>query len=238
NFIRRIPTWAVLIALEENREVTAGVVYQPAMDVLHTALRGQGARRDGELIRVSPVDQLERAPVVHSSVNFLRRSPYWDGFLRLVDRTQVQRGFGDFSAYLWVAEGQGEIALSTTVKAWDVAALKILVEEAGGRLTDLDGQQGIYGSTVFASNGLLHGAGVAGMPGAPWTRADEAALSAARTGYAGLRRLRQVRLGVRDRERRVGGERRHRRFPRGVARAHRGQALGLEAPAVGALARV
>jgi len=99
NFIRRIPTWAVLIALEENGEVTAGVVYQPAMDVLHTALRGQGARRDGALIRVSPVDQLERALVVHSSVNFLRRSRYWDGFLRLADQTQVQRGFGDFSAF-------------------------------------------------------------------------------------------------------------------------------------------
>jgi histidinol-phosphatase len=109
------------------------------------------------------VDALERALVVHSSVNFLRRSAYWDGFLRLADRTQVQRGFGDFSAYLWVAEGQGEIALSTTVKAWDVAALKVLVEEAGGRLTDLDGRSGIYGSTVFASNGLLHDAALAAM---------------------------------------------------------------------------
>jgi histidinol-phosphatase len=102
-------------------------------------------------------------------VNFLRRSAHWDGFLRLVDRTQVQRGFGDFSAYLWVAEGQGEIALSTTVKAWDVAALKVIVEEAGGRVTDLDGGSGIYGSTVLASNGLLHDAGLTAMrrePGA------------------------------------------------------------------------
>jgi len=163
NFVRRIPTWAVLIGLEEEGEVMGGVVYQPATGVLHTAWRGQGAWRDGERIRVSPVDALDRALVVHSSVNFLRRSPYWDGFLRLADQTQVQRGFGDFSAYLWVAEGQGEIALSTTVKAWDVAALKILVEEAGGRLTDLDGRLGIYGTTVFASNGLLHDAALAVM---------------------------------------------------------------------------
>ena len=70
------------------------------------------------------------------------------------------RSLGD----LWIlAEGQGEIALSTTVKAWDVAAIKILVEEAGGRLTDLDGRTGIYGSTVFASNGLLHDAALAAM---------------------------------------------------------------------------
>jgi histidinol-phosphatase len=163
NFVRRIPTWAVLIGLEEDGEVTAGVVYQPATGVLHTARRGHGAWRDGERIRVSPVDALERALVVHSSVNFLRKTRYWDGFLHLADRTQVQRGFGDFSAYLWVAEGQGEIALSTTVKAWDVAALKILVEEAGGRFTDLDGKTGIYGSTVFASNGLLHEPALAAM---------------------------------------------------------------------------
>lgn len=163
NFVRRIPTWAVLIGLEEDGQVVAGVVYQPVTGVLHTAWRGQGAYRDGVRIRVSPVDALERALVVHSSVNFLRRSTYWDGFLRLADRTQVQRGFGDFSAYLWVAEGQGEIALSTTVKAWDVAALKVVVEEAGGRLTDLDGRAGIYGSTVCASNGLLHDAALAAI---------------------------------------------------------------------------
>jgi histidinol-phosphatase len=136
---------------------------------VHTAWRGRGAYRDRERIRVSPIDSLEGALLVHSSVNFLRRRAHWDGFLRLVDRTQVQRGFGDFSAYLWVAEGQGEIALSTTVKAWDVAALKVIVEEAGGRVTDLDGGSGIYGSTVLASNGLLHDAGLTAMrrePGA------------------------------------------------------------------------
>jgi len=153
----------VLIGLEEDGVVTAGVVFQPVSGVLHTAWRGQGAWRDGERIRVSPVAALDRALVVHSSVNFLRRSPYWEGFLALAERTQVQRGFGDFSAYLWVAEGQGEIALSTTVKAWDVAALKVLVEEAGGRLTDLDGRSGIHGTTVLASNGLLHDAALAAM---------------------------------------------------------------------------
>jgi histidinol-phosphatase len=107
NFVRRIPTWAVMIGLEEDGVVTAGVIFQPVTGVLHTAWHGQGAFRDGERIRVSRVDALERALVVHSSLNFLRRSRYWDGFLNLVDRTQVQRGFGDYSAYLWVAEGQG-----------------------------------------------------------------------------------------------------------------------------------
>ena len=163
NYVCRIPTWAVMIGLEEEGAVTAGVIFQPVTGVLHTAWRGEGAYRNGERIRVSPVDALEHALVVHSSLNFLRRSKYWEGFLDLVDRTQVQRGFGDYSAYLWVAEGQGEIALSTTVKAWDVAAIKAVVEEAGGRITDLDGSTGIYGSTVFASNGLLHDAALAAL---------------------------------------------------------------------------
>ena len=167
NFVRRIPTWAVMIGLEEEGVVTAGAIFQPVTGVLHTAWRGQGAFRDGERIRVSRVDALERALVVHSSLNFLRRSRYWDGFLTLVDRTQVQRGFGDYSAYLWVAEGQGEIALSTTVKAWDVAAIKVIIEEAGGRLTDLDGHGGIYGTTVLASNGLLHDEALAALHGRP-----------------------------------------------------------------------
>jgi len=164
NFVRRIPTWAVMIGLEEDGVVTAGAIFQPVTGVLHTAWRGQGAFRDGERIRVSRVDALDGALVVHSSLNFLRRSRYWDGFLNLVDRTQVQRGFGDYSA---VAEGQGEIALSTTVKAWDVAAIKVIVEEAGGRITDLDGHAGIYGTTVLASNGVLHGEALAAMHARP-----------------------------------------------------------------------
>ena len=165
NFVRRIPTWAVLIGLEDAGRVSAGVVYQPVTGTLHTARRGRGAWRDGERIRVSTVDSLDRALVVHASVNFLRRGPYWEGFLRLADQTEVQRGFGDFSAYLWVAEGKGEIALSTTVKVWDVAALKVVVEEAGGRFSDLDGGDGLDASTVFASNGLLHEAGLAAFRG-------------------------------------------------------------------------
>ena len=165
NFIRGIPSWAVLIALEEAGEVTAGVVYEPVTGVLHTALRGQGAWRDGQRIHVSTVDALDRALVVHTSVNVLRRGRYWEGFLRLAERTEVQRGFGDFSAYILVAEGKGEIALSTTAKAWDVAALKVLVEEAGGRFTDLEGRSSIYRGSVFATNGLLHDAALAAMRG-------------------------------------------------------------------------
>ena len=158
NFIRGIPLWATLVALEEHGEVTAGVVYQPVTRDLHTARRGQGAFLNGQRLQVSRIAALEEATLIHGTLGALRREGYWDAFLRLVDSTRLQRGFGDFLCYTMVAEGKGEIALSPGVKPWDLAAVKILVEEAGGRFTDLDGRPTIYSGTALATNGRLHDA--------------------------------------------------------------------------------
>ena len=156
NFIRGIPLWATLLALEEHGEVTAGVVYQPVTRDLHTARRGQGAFLNGQRIRVSGVTALEEATLVHTTLGLLRREGYWDAFLRLVDRTGLQRGVGDFLCYTMVAEGKGEIALAPGVKPWDLAAVRVLVEEAGGRFTDLAGAFTIYSGTALGTNGRLH----------------------------------------------------------------------------------
>ncbi len=156
NFIRGIPLWATLLALEEHGEVTAGVVYQPVTRDLHTARRGQGAFLNGQRIQVSRVTALEEATLVHATLGLLRREGYWDAFLRLVDRTGLQRGFGDFLCYTMVAEGKGEIALAPGVKPWDLAAVRVLVEEAGGRFTDLAGAFTIYSGTALGTNGRLH----------------------------------------------------------------------------------
>ena len=156
NFIRGIPLWATLVALEEHGEVTAGVVYQPVTRDLHTARRGQGAFLNGERLQVSRIAALEEATLIHGTLCALRREGYWDAFLRLVDSTRLQRGFGDFLCYTMVAEGKGEIALAPGVKPWDLAAVKILVEEAGGRFTDLAGALTIYSGTALGTNGRLH----------------------------------------------------------------------------------
>lgn len=156
NFVRKIPFWATFIGLEENGEITAGVAHNPVTGELLYAWRGGGAYANGERIRVSDVDDLARALVCHASLNLLRSGDYWEGFVRLVDATERQRGFGEYYAYALVARGQAEIAVEVDLKPWDLAPIKILIEEAGGRFTDFEGRPTIYSGTALASNGRLH----------------------------------------------------------------------------------
>ena len=103
---------------------------------------------------------LDAATVAHGTLRILRRRGRWEGFDRLVDATRSQRGFGDFLCYAWLAAGRIDIALGLNLKIWDLAAPKIVVEEAGGRLTDLDGHDSLTSGTALASNGHLHDAAV------------------------------------------------------------------------------
>ena len=161
NFVRRIPIWATLIALEDDGEVVAGVINNPAAGELYTARRGGGARLNGEAIAVSDVSELSAAYLIHAGLNILRRGPNWEGFLRLVDATDRQRGFGDYAGYGLVADGRSEIYADAGLKPWDLAPCKIVVEEAGGRFTDFDGRPTIYTGTALATNGRLHDAALA-----------------------------------------------------------------------------
>jgi histidinol-phosphatase len=159
NFVRGTPYWATLIALEEDGEVTLGVVHAPATGDLLWAQRGRGAFANGVPLRVSGVDRLADATLVHSSLNLLRTGDggrYWPGFLRLVDGTDRQRGFGDYFGYTFVLRGQAELMLEADLKPWDLAPFLILFEEAGGRLTDFDGRRTIYTGSALATNGRLH----------------------------------------------------------------------------------
>ncbi len=156
NFVRRIPIWAVLIALEELGEITTGVVYNPVSAELFTARRGDGAFLNGERIRVSDCDDLKDATVLHAGLRLLRAAGHWEGFLRLVDAGSRTRGFGDYYGYGLLAQGKAEIYVEVDLKPWDIAPVKILVEEAGGRLTDFSGRPTIYDGRVLATNGRLH----------------------------------------------------------------------------------
>ena len=118
---------------------------------------------------MSSVDHLAEAMLVHSSLNLLRPldgGRGWDGFVRLVEGTDRQRGFGDYFGYTFVVRGQAELMLEADVKPWDIAPLKVLVEEAGGRFTDLAGRPTIYSGTALASNGRLHAEALALLGGA------------------------------------------------------------------------
>ena len=161
NFVRRIPVWATLIGLEEDGEVTAGVVYNPITDDMYTARRGGGAFLNGERIRVSSIADLDAAQLLHAGLRLYRDAGRWDGLVRLVDATGRQRGFGDYLGYSFVAEGKAEIYAELDLKPWDLAPCKILVEEAGGRFTDFEGRATIYSGHAFATNGVLHDAALA-----------------------------------------------------------------------------
>ncbi len=166
NFVRHIPIWAVLIALEEKGEVTTGVVFNPVIGELFWARKGEGAFANGERIRVSSCDRMKDATVLHADLHYLRATPHWAGFLRLMDAGSRTRGFGDYYGYGLVAHGSAEIYLEVDLKPWDAAPMKILIEEAGGRLTDFHGRPNIYDGTVLATNGRLHAEALALLRGA------------------------------------------------------------------------
>ena len=166
NFIRRVLIWAVLIGLEEAGEVTAGVVFNPASGEMFWTRKGDGAWADGERIRVSDHAALDEATLLHADLHLLREAGYWEPFVRMVDACRRTRGFGDYYGYGLVASGKAEIYLETDLKPWDTAPVKILVEEAGGRLTDFSGRPSIYTGTVLATNGRLHDAALAVLQGA------------------------------------------------------------------------
>ncbi len=156
NFVRGIPIWATLVGLEYKGEQIAGAVAAPALDLSYRALRGDGAYRGDRRIRVSEVASLAEALIFYSSLSWFIKAGCQDAFLNLALGTQRQRGFGDFYGYVLVAQGSGELMVEHGSHPWDIAAIKIIVEEAGGRLTDWDGNVGIERPDVVVSNGKLH----------------------------------------------------------------------------------
>jgi histidinol-phosphatase len=156
SFVRGIPFFATLIGLEEDGEVTVGVVHAPATSELLYATRGGGAYDEaGKRLRVSDVDRLSAAMVSFGGLKIFRRGR-WSAFERLVEATARQRGYGDYLGSAAVIRGWSEAMLELDVKPWDLAPLKILVEEAGGRLTDFSGQATIYGGSAVVTNGRIH----------------------------------------------------------------------------------
>jgi histidinol-phosphatase len=158
SFVRGIPLWATLVGLEYKDEQIAGVVAAPALGHTWHALRGHGAFRDDRPIRVSEESSLGQSILFYSSLSWFVKAGKQEVFLELVRRTQRQRGFGDFYGFVLVAQGSGEVMAEHGVHSWDVAAIKPLVEEAGGRFSDWDNTPTIHRPDVIASNGHLHDA--------------------------------------------------------------------------------
>jgi histidinol-phosphatase len=161
NFVRGVPVWASLIALLEDGVATVGVVSAPALHRRWWAARGQGAFAavDGGAARplsVSSVAQLDSASLSFSSLSGWAQRGLRDRFIELTDAVWRVRAYGDFLSYCLVAEGAVDIAAEPEVSVWDLAALDIVVREAGGTFTGLDGAAGPHRGSAVATNGLLH----------------------------------------------------------------------------------
>lgn len=156
NFARGIPIFASLLALQIGQEIVAGVASAPALNTRWYAARGCGAFRDGHPIRVSAIDRLDQAQVFHGGMAGAERTGELPGMLPLLRASRRQRGFGDFYQHVLVAEGAGEVAIDVGLAPWDIAALVVVTEEAGGRATTLAGRRDIHGRSLLTSNGRLH----------------------------------------------------------------------------------
>jgi histidinol-phosphatase len=146
NYVRGIPVFATLIALDDQ----IGVVSAPALKRRWWASRGEGAFCNGRRLKVSTVSTLEEAHISYDDLS------YDDRLVALIRRCGRSRAFGDFWSHMLVAEGAIDIAFEPVVAWWDMAPILVIVEEAGGRFTNLAGEARADGGSGISTNGLLH----------------------------------------------------------------------------------
>ena len=167
--MRGVPVWATLISLLEDGEPVVSVVSAPALRRRWYAAKGAGAFRvfggEPKRLSVSHVEKLADSSLAMSSLTGWAERGLRDQFLALTDKTWRLRGYGDFWSYCLVAEGAVDIAAEPEVSLWDLAAPSLIVTEAGGTFTDLEGNPGPHGGSGVASNGLLHKHALAALQG-------------------------------------------------------------------------
>jgi histidinol-phosphatase len=155
-FSRGIPTFGALMGIELNGEIVAGMASAPALGARWWAYRGEGAFRNGKRIHVSSIDSFNRAMIFTTGTG-PKKNPAMRAKLRLLaDVAKNGRAIGGFWQHMLVAEGAIEVAVDLTSQPWDLAPLGIIVEEAGGRSTNVRGERTIYTGDLVSTNGKLH----------------------------------------------------------------------------------
>ena len=164
SFVRETPFFSTQIALMRAGELVLGVSNAPAYDELAWAERGTGAYLNEQRIRVSEVSGLEQAFVSMGNLRSLTRPPHWPRLGELLGRAGRVRGYGDFVHYHLLARGALDVVIESDVNILDIAALVVLVREAGGNFTDLAGAPvGLGTTSVLATNGALHASVLAAL---------------------------------------------------------------------------
>ncbi len=172
NFVRGVPVWATLIALVVEDEVVLSVVSAPQLQRRWWASVRNGAWTGRSLLKatrcqVSDVRRLEDASLAYSSLHGWEERDRLEDFLSLMRRCWRTRAYGDFWSYMLIAEGAVDLAAEPELELYDMAALDIIVREAGGRFTSLDGTDGPFGGNALASNGHLHEAALSFLGALP-----------------------------------------------------------------------
>ncbi len=156
NFLRGIPLFGTLLAVERDGELQLGVMSAPAIGERWSGWRGGGAWSRDRRIRVSEIAAIGDAQLLYGSRAENVASGLVPGFDATIEAAWRDRGFGDFWGHALVAEGAAEAMIEVDLKAWDIAAPMIIVEEAGGRMTDIEGERALEARSTVTSNGILH----------------------------------------------------------------------------------
>src|SRR5437773_8880563 len=155
-FSRGIPTFGTLMGIESNGEIVAAMVSAPGLHSRWWSYRGEGAYRDEKRLHVSNVTSLGKAMVFTTGTGPSKNAHDQAKISALLDAARNSRSFGGFWQHMLVAEGAIEVALDWTSKPWDLAPLGIMVEEAGGRSTNVRGERTIYTGQLVSTNGIIH----------------------------------------------------------------------------------
>jgi len=157
NLIDGIQLWSTLIAVVDHGRPVLGIVHAPAVNERYEAVAGHGATLNGRPIHASDTASLGDAMVLHSGVEEWMRGPYWNGFRALTASARRTRGVSDAWGHMLVARGSADVLLEhEPCGPWDWSAVQVIVEEAGGQLTTLDGMEPAPGCNLLSSNGALH----------------------------------------------------------------------------------
>lgn len=176
NYMRGVPIFATLLALEVEGDLGLGAVSAPALHRRWFSWQGGGAwavdlvpggwvKASARPLSVSPIANIARSSVLYSSLPSITGSGLAPGFEHLLAQVWRDRGLGDFYGYMLVAEGAAEVMVEAELKIWDLAGPRAILEHAGGRLTDLQGGTNMPANGVLASNGLVHEAVLAALGG-------------------------------------------------------------------------
>ncbi len=158
-FVRQYPFFSTQIALMHRGEIVLGVSSGTMMDELAWAEKGRGAWLNGRRLAISAIDDPDRAAVSVGNLKSLAGSDGWSSLGRIVERADRIRGYGDFYHYHLLASGKIEAVIESDVNILDIAALSVIVSEAGGLFTDLNGlKPGLQTRSVLAANPALHAA--------------------------------------------------------------------------------